>query len=266
VPVVAIRRLLSAEGAGADSIGRRKFCMLKCRIDTACREPASAHPIPPRRSTCFRERDLHNSKEIIFRAARLAGSSRSRSEKFDDLCENSRASFPEHQTALRGGATYSPGESRRRVLVKRSALGWGEWGGGKNGIRSQGLALFGNAPRRAASVCAVLCVHYVTARRRSLTVSPDNSRLSMIDATAESWVGIIRRLLSISPPLCGRSRFALGIERNECECACFADSRSLSRISATKPTGFRSVCCEAHRTRSLARSMILEFSPATGKE
>jgi len=129
VPVVAIRRLLSAEGAGADSIGRRKFCMLKCRIDTACREPASAHPIPPRRSTCFRERDLHNSKEIIFRAARLAGSSRSRSEKFDDLCENSRASFPEHQTALRGGATYSPGESRRRVLVKRSASGWGEWGG-----------------------------------------------------------------------------------------------------------------------------------------
>jgi len=129
---------LRPEGAGADSIGRRKFCMLKCRIDTACREPASAHPIPPRRSTCFRERDLHNSKEIIFRAARLAGSSRSqaraRARRSSTIYVKTHGhSFPEHQTGLRGGATYSPGKSRSRILVKRSASGWGMGRGGGGG-------------------------------------------------------------------------------------------------------------------------------------
>jgi hypothetical protein len=156
--------------------------------------------------------------------------------------------------------------------------GWVGGGRGGSGIRSQGLALFGNAPRRAASVCAVPRVHYVTARRRSLTVSPDNSRI--YDRVDGVIVGGHHPPSSVLFPSCGCEACAddsLEVGRNKCECAClaFADGavRSRESLLQNRPTDWLPVAllrsssnALAPPRSSLARSMSLEFSPATGKE
>lgn len=85
------------------------------------------------------------------------------------------------------GAAYSRSKSRRHCHRMTEE--------GGEGIRLQGLAFFGNAPRCiecVPSVCTALHMHYVTSHRRFLTVSPDNlriyDRIVVPSALTKSWV------------------------------------------------------------------------------